>query len=60
VEKVPDKEEKSSLLEGQIVELIKATKVKSINGNNWKQRLMENLDSIPVPLDNWGLKAPSK
>ena len=58
MEKVKDKDEKVSYLEGQIIEFIKATKAKSINGNNWKERKMENLDSVPVPLDMWGLKAP--
>jgi hypothetical protein len=58
MEKQKDSDDKFSYLESQIVEFMKATKTKAINGNNWKQRNMENLDSVPVPLDAWGLKAP--
>jgi len=57
-EKQKDSDEKVSYLENQILEFMRATKTKSINGNNWKERKMENLDPVPVPLDKWGLKAP--
>jgi hypothetical protein len=47
--------DKTSYLQNQIVDFLKATKTKSINGNNWKERKMENLDFAPVPLSIWGL-----
>jgi hypothetical protein len=57
MEKPKDKDdEKVSYLHNKIIEFFKITRTKAISGNNWKERKMENLDAIPVPLDSWGLK----
>jgi len=56
MEKPKDKDEKESYLENKIIEFFKVTREKAISGNNWKERKMENLDAIPVPLEVWGLK----
>jgi hypothetical protein len=55
-EKTKDEEKKVSYLESKIIEFFKITRAKAISGNNWKERKMENLDAIPVPLETWGLK----
>jgi hypothetical protein len=54
---ITDKD-KNSILQGQIIDFIKSTRTKSISGNNWKERNMQNLDAVPVPLNMWGLPAP--
>ncbi len=56
LEKPKDSDKKVSYLESKIIEFFKITRTKAISGNNWKERKMENLDAIPVPLENWGLK----
>lgn len=48
------------MLQGRIIDFFATIKKKSISGNNWKERKMENLDAIPVPLDLWGLPLPQK
>lgn len=52
-------EKKVSIVEGQILAFMKATKDKGINGtSNGPMRYVENYDLIPVPLEMWGLRAP--
>ncbi|MCE9530990.1 MAG: alpha/beta hydrolase [Planctomycetes bacterium] len=59
LEKPKDKDEKVSFLETNIIDFIASTKLKGINGGNWKERNLSNVvDPIPVPLDLWGLKLP--
>ena len=57
-EKPNDKGEEVPFLENKIIEFFKTTKTKGISGNNWKERKMENLPFVPVPLDLFGLRAP--
>jgi hypothetical protein len=58
LEKSKDKDEKVSYVENKIIDFFKTIKTKSINGNNWKERRVDNLGFAPVPLHEFGLKSP--
>jgi hypothetical protein len=58
-DKEVEMEVKGSVVEKQILDFMKATKEKGINGSSTgPKRYVDNYDPVPVPLDMWGLKLP--